>query len=131
MSDSIELFLLLHLGSDLDVARRRGLRSGRGGRRRRRRLLLTLLAAADEVELILVVEVHVRPQAVLVAVLRERVFGAIRQTWDKKCSLCLLINLYGTLSSAHPPVHPLADRAGDLRGGLAALPVVPADVDRQ
>ena len=73
------------------------------------------------------VEVHVRPQTVLVAVLRGE--GAVRQAWDKKCSL--LLNLYGTLSSADQPVHPLADRAGDLRGGLAALPVVPADVHRQ
>ena len=69
MSHSIELFLL-HLGSDLDVTGCRGLRGGRGGRRRRR-LLFALLAAADEVKLVLVVEVHVRPQTVLVAV-RER-----------------------------------------------------------
>ena len=73
MSHSIELFLLLHLGSDLDVIGCRSLGGGRSGRRRRRRLLLALLAAADEVELVLVVEVHVRPQTVLVAVCeRER-----------------------------------------------------------
>ena len=33
--------------------------------------------------------------------------------------------------ASFPPVHPLADWAGDLRDALAALPVVPADVHGQ
>ena len=43
----------------------------------------------------------------------------------------LLWSIQDAFFDPHPPVHPLADGAGDLGDALAALPVVPRDVHGQ